>query len=258
MQIVRFRGRGTRPAIGVLEGTHIVEYAGTPFGHLQAGPPEVPPQAGGAAVAGDPVEDRRGGAQLPRARRGDESRRARGAAHLLQAGLRAVRARRSDRARRPTSGGVDYEAELAIVIKKRAQRPARARARARARLHVPERRDRPRAAGARRRSPSGPRRSTRSARSGPCIATEIDPNGVDVETYVNGERRHVRSNTKYLVVPGRGLSRAISAVMTLLPGDVHRHRHARRGRRRSQPGRQGSRSASRAIGSLQEPGDPAC
>jgi 2-keto-4-pentenoate hydratase/2-oxohepta-3-ene-1,7-dioic acid hydratase in catechol pathway len=54
---------------------------------------------------------------------------------------------------------------------------------------------------------------------GPCIATDIDPNGVDLETYVNGERRQA-SNTKYLICPVEDLVARISAVMTLLPGDI--------------------------------------
>ncbi len=54
---------------------------------------------------------------------------------------------------------------------------------------------------------------------GPCIATDIDPNGVDLETYVNGERRQA-SNTKYLIYPVEDLVARISAIMTLLPGDI--------------------------------------
>jgi 2-keto-4-pentenoate hydratase/2-oxohepta-3-ene-1,7-dioic acid hydratase in catechol pathway len=54
---------------------------------------------------------------------------------------------------------------------------------------------------------------------GPCIATDIDPNGVDLETWVNGERRQA-SNTKHLICPVEDLVARISAIMTLLPGDV--------------------------------------
>ena len=35
---------------------------------------------------------------------------------------------------------------------------------------------------------------------GPCIATDIDPNAVAIEAYVNGELRQA-SSTKELVVP---------------------------------------------------------
>ena len=54
---------------------------------------------------------------------------------------------------------------------------------------------------------------------GPCIVTDIDPNGVDLETYVNGERRQA-CNTKHLVCSVEDLVARVAAVMTLLPGDV--------------------------------------
>ena len=60
----------------------------------------------------------------------------------------------------PQSRRVDYEGELAVVIKKRCHHVAAgARARVRARLHVPQRRDRPRSPGARR--PPDPRQGLR-------------------------------------------------------------------------------------------------
>ena len=54
---------------------------------------------------------------------------------------------------------------------------------------------------------------------GPCIATDIDPNAVAIEAYVNGELRQ-SSSTKELIFPVEELVAHISAVMTLLPGDV--------------------------------------
>ena len=54
---------------------------------------------------------------------------------------------------------------------------------------------------------------------GPCIVTDIDPNGVDIETYLNGERKQ-SSNTSYCIFPIEDVIARISAVMTLLPGDV--------------------------------------
>ena len=54
---------------------------------------------------------------------------------------------------------------------------------------------------------------------GPCIATDIDPNGVEIEAYLNGERRQ-NGNTKSLIFPVEDLIARISAVMTLLPGDL--------------------------------------
>lgn len=54
---------------------------------------------------------------------------------------------------------------------------------------------------------------------GPCIATDIDPSGVEIETFLNGERKQ-GSNSKDLIFPVEDLIARISAVMTLLPGDV--------------------------------------
>ncbi len=54
---------------------------------------------------------------------------------------------------------------------------------------------------------------------GPWIVTDIDPNHLDVASYLNGERRQ-HSNTKNLIFGPRQLVSFISQVMTLLPGDV--------------------------------------
>ena len=54
---------------------------------------------------------------------------------------------------------------------------------------------------------------------GPCIATDIDPNAVAVEAYVNGALRQ-SSSTKDLIFPIEEIVARIAQVMTLLPGDV--------------------------------------
>jgi len=54
---------------------------------------------------------------------------------------------------------------------------------------------------------------------GPCIATDIDPNAVAIEAYVNGELRQA-SSTKELVVPVEEIVASLTRIMTLLPGDV--------------------------------------
>src|SRR3989442_14091995 len=54
---------------------------------------------------------------------------------------------------------------------------------------------------------------------GPCIATDIDPDAVAVETFVNGELRQ-SSSTKELLTPAYEIVARIAQVMTLLPGDV--------------------------------------
>ena len=54
---------------------------------------------------------------------------------------------------------------------------------------------------------------------GPGIATDLDPNAVTIETWVNGSLVRAAS-TKELLVPVEDLVARVSEVMTLLPGDV--------------------------------------
>jgi 2-keto-4-pentenoate hydratase/2-oxohepta-3-ene-1,7-dioic acid hydratase in catechol pathway len=54
---------------------------------------------------------------------------------------------------------------------------------------------------------------------GPWIVTDIDPHRLDIATYLNGERRQY-SNTKNLIFSPHRLVSYISSVMSLLPGDV--------------------------------------
>jgi 2-keto-4-pentenoate hydratase/2-oxohepta-3-ene-1,7-dioic acid hydratase in catechol pathway len=119
----------------------------------------------------------------------------------------------------PGAGRVDLEAELAIVIKRRCR-------------HVPPERARQYVLGytclndvtardiqAREAQATRAKAFDTFCPVGPCIATDIDPNAVDVESYVNGERRQA-ANTKQLILPVEDIVARISSVMTLLPGDV--------------------------------------
>ena len=54
---------------------------------------------------------------------------------------------------------------------------------------------------------------------GPCIETELDPENVTLETYLNGELKQ-QGNTSDLIYSVRELINFISSVMTLLPGDI--------------------------------------
>jgi 2-keto-4-pentenoate hydratase/2-oxohepta-3-ene-1,7-dioic acid hydratase in catechol pathway len=54
---------------------------------------------------------------------------------------------------------------------------------------------------------------------GPWIVTDIDPHRLEISSYLNGERRQ-HSNTKNLIFGPHQLVSFISRVMTLLPGDV--------------------------------------
>ncbi len=54
---------------------------------------------------------------------------------------------------------------------------------------------------------------------GPCIATDLDPGRLKIKTFVNGKLRQ-SSSTRNLIFPIPFLIRFISRVMTLYPGDV--------------------------------------
>jgi len=54
---------------------------------------------------------------------------------------------------------------------------------------------------------------------GPCVAIGLDPTELDIESWVNGEKRQ-SSNTRQLIFSVREIIAFVSAVMTLLPGDV--------------------------------------
>jgi 2-keto-4-pentenoate hydratase/2-oxohepta-3-ene-1,7-dioic acid hydratase in catechol pathway len=54
---------------------------------------------------------------------------------------------------------------------------------------------------------------------GPCIAVGLDPSALDVEGWLNGERKQA-SNTRQLIFPVPQIIEFVSSVMTLLPGDV--------------------------------------
>jgi 2-keto-4-pentenoate hydratase/2-oxohepta-3-ene-1,7-dioic acid hydratase in catechol pathway len=54
---------------------------------------------------------------------------------------------------------------------------------------------------------------------GPCIAVGLDPSELNVEGWVNGERRH-NSNTRELIFPVPYLVEHVTRFMTLNPGDV--------------------------------------
>ncbi len=114
---------------------------------------------------------------------------------------------------------VDYEAELAIVIRKKAKA-------------VPEEKAADYILGytclndvtARDLQPkTGQWTLSKSfdtfAPIGPWIVTDIDPHQLEISTYLNGVRKQ-HSNTRHLIFSPEKLVSFISEVMTLLPGDV--------------------------------------
>lgn len=54
---------------------------------------------------------------------------------------------------------------------------------------------------------------------GPCIETEVEPDNLKLETYLNGELKQ-SADTSDLIFPVSRLVSFISSIMTLLPGDV--------------------------------------
>lgn len=54
---------------------------------------------------------------------------------------------------------------------------------------------------------------------GPCVAVGLDPSALDIEGWVNDEKRQ-SSNTRQLIFSVGEIIAFITAVMTLLPGDV--------------------------------------
>ena len=54
---------------------------------------------------------------------------------------------------------------------------------------------------------------------GPCVAMGLDPASLDIEGWLNGERKQA-SNTKQLIFSVPQIVAFVSNVMTLLPGDV--------------------------------------
>jgi 2-keto-4-pentenoate hydratase/2-oxohepta-3-ene-1,7-dioic acid hydratase in catechol pathway len=217
MRIVRFRAAG-KIQYGVLDGAQIVEYAGTPYGAFKKARKRYPlrqtvlltPVVPSKVIAvglnyRDHVEEIRAAAP--------------GEPMLLFKPVSALCGPDDPIVFPPDVQRVDYEGELAIVIKKRGR-------------HVPVERAREYVLGytclndvtARDvQARDGYCQRAKSFDSfcpvGPCIATEIDPGGVDVETYLNGERKQA-SNTKQLIFPVEDLIARITSVMTLLAGDV--------------------------------------
>ncbi|MFH1368359.1 MAG: fumarylacetoacetate hydrolase family protein [Elusimicrobiota bacterium] len=119
----------------------------------------------------------------------------------------------------PSSRRVDYEAELAIVIKKKCRNVAAKCALdyvlGYTCLNDVTARDLQSADGQWTRAKS----FDTFCPIGPCIVSGINPNNLKIESYVNGEPRQ-SSNTENLIFKAEEIISFISEIMTLLPGDV--------------------------------------
>ena len=54
---------------------------------------------------------------------------------------------------------------------------------------------------------------------GPCVVTDLDPSRLEIKTFLNGKLKQ-SSNTHHLIFPVPFLVRFISQIMTLYPGDM--------------------------------------
>jgi 2-keto-4-pentenoate hydratase/2-oxohepta-3-ene-1,7-dioic acid hydratase in catechol pathway len=119
----------------------------------------------------------------------------------------------------PSSQRVDYEAELAVVIKKPVWRVSREAARdsilGYTCFNDVTARDLQKQDGQWTRAKG----FDTFAAVGPWITTGIDPSSLMVETWLNGERKQ-HGNTADLIYPIDYLIHFVSHVMTLLPGDI--------------------------------------
>jgi 2-keto-4-pentenoate hydratase/2-oxohepta-3-ene-1,7-dioic acid hydratase in catechol pathway len=217
VQIVRFKVDGTA-RYGALEGAAVIEYTGTPFSLFKRGrrrfslrqvvllAPVVPGKiiALGLNTRAHAAEL---GVELP------------AEPMIFFKPVSALIGPDDPIVYPPQSHRVDYEAELAIVIKRRCHTVSAARAleyvlgytalndvTARD-LHTVDR------------SPSRAKAFDTFCPLGPCIRTDIDPHALAIETWVNGVRRQSGS-TKELILPVEEIVARVSEVMTLLPGDV--------------------------------------
>jgi 2-keto-4-pentenoate hydratase/2-oxohepta-3-ene-1,7-dioic acid hydratase in catechol pathway len=217
MKIVRFKAAG-KTRYGALEGTQIVEYAGTPFSTFKRGRKRYPlrqvvllaPVIPSKIVAvGLNYRDHAEEMSLPLPAE---------PVFFLKP-VSALCGPDDPIVYPPQSQRVDYEGELAVVIRKRAHNVPAERAREYILGYTCLNDVTARDIQARDRQPTRGKSFDTFCPVGPCIATDIDPNGAEIETRVNGERRQA-SNTKHCVFPVEDVVSRVSAFMTLLPGDI--------------------------------------
>jgi len=217
MQIVRFRAAG-KTRYGALERSGVVEYAGTPWSLFKRGrrryalrqvvllAPTVPSKV---VAVGLNYRDHAAEMGLPIP---DEPR-------IFLKPPTAIIGPDDPIVLPPQSTRVEHEAELAVVMKKRCR-------------NVPIERVRDYVLGytclndvtardiqARDRGPTRAKAFDTFCPLGPCIATDIEPNAVTVEAFVNGVVRQSGS-TKDFVFQVEDVVARVSEIMTLLPGDV--------------------------------------
>jgi 2-keto-4-pentenoate hydratase/2-oxohepta-3-ene-1,7-dioic acid hydratase in catechol pathway len=217
LKIVRFKAGG-KTRYGVLSGHLILEYEGTPYGRFKKGRKKhsmkdvkllTPVTPTKIIAVGFNYWDRAVDANTPIPAE----------PIIFLKPLTSLRGPEDPVVYPPISHHVDYEAELAIVIKKKAKEIPPENARdvvlGYTCLNDVSARDLQRKDGQWTRGKS----FDSFCPVGPCIATDIDPNNVEIELLLNGERKQ-HSNTKNFIFPVEEVVAFCSQAMTLLPGDV--------------------------------------
>lgn len=217
MQIVRFRAAG-KTRYGVVEGTHIVEYAGTPYGTFKKARKKYPLRQTVLLVPVVPSKVVAVGLNY-RAHAEELNLPVPSEPIIFLKPISSLCGPDDPIVFPPEAARVDCEGELAIVIKKRCHHTVAERAREHVLGYTCLNDVTARDIQARDWQWTRAKGFDSFCPVGPCIATDIDPNGVDVETYINGERKQ-SSNTKHCIFPVEDVIARVSAVMTLLPGDV--------------------------------------
>lgn len=217
MQIVRFRAE-EKTRYGAIEGNHIVEYAGTPYGTFKKARKKYPLKH--AVLLAPVVPSKVVAVGLNYREHAEELNLPLPAEPIIFLKPISALCGPDDPIVIPAQARrLDYEAELGIVVKKRCRNVQPERAReyilgytcvndVTAREFVARDGQWTRAKGFDTFCPVGP-----------SIVTDIDPNEVDIEIYLNGERKQA-SNTKHCLFPVEDVIARVSAVMTLQPGDV--------------------------------------
>ncbi len=218
MKIYRFRHGGI-VASGVLEGADLYPIQGSVFGDFETGKVPVPI---GAVTLLPPVEPTKiVGVGLNYREHSREMSHAVPAAPLLfLKPPTAVVGPNGVIVHPRSSSRVDYEGELAVVIRKDARNVGEAEDPADYILGYTCIND-----VTARDLQAKDIQFTRSksfdtfAPIGPCVATGLDPADLAVKTFLNGKLKQ-SSSTRHLIFPVPFLVRFISGIMTLRPGDV--------------------------------------
>ena len=217
MRIVRFKALG-KTRYGVLEGTQIVEYSGTPFATFKRGRKKYPLRQ--AVLLSPVIPSKIAAIGLNYRDHAEEMGRAVPLEpYIFLKPISAVCGPDDPIIYPPQSSRVEYEGELAIVIKKRSRCVPPERAWEHILGYTCLNDVTARDLQIRDGQPIRAKAFDTFCPLGPCIATDIDGNGLEIETFLNGERRQA-SNSKHLVVPVEDIVARVSAVMTLLPGDI--------------------------------------